>query len=65
MTMKSIAEFCQKKKPIEEVIARLVAENGLNFKQLATSELIHEAFKSYGYEMPKNPHRCRELFGKI
>ena len=64
LPQKSISEFCKKRPSLEEKIARLVAEDGLNFKQIAESKGIREAFKTQGYDIPKHHTTVRELFMK-
>ena len=44
-----------------EVVSELAAKDRLSFKQIADSHRIHEAFKRYGFHIPKRPHAVREL----
>ena len=44
-----------------EIVAELAAKDRLTFNQIAQSVRIHEAFKRYGYHIPKKPHDVRNL----
>ena len=64
MKVTPINSFFKKenKETINEVIAELVALDGLNFNQLTSSRLLQKTFKAVGYEWPKCPNTAKKYF---
>ena len=56
--------YLVKRESAGEIIARLVAVDGLTFNQIATKSLIRRAFKSDGYSLSKSPQIIRDYFIK-
>ena len=54
--------YLVKRESVGEIIARLVAVDGMTFNQIATSSLIRRAFKSDGYSLPKSPQIIQDYF---
>ena len=56
--------FKPDKEPLGEVISKLVAVDGLTFRQVPNSILLRRAFKADGYNIPMSPQNVRDLFMK-
>lgn len=52
--MKKIVDFLRPKANLEDVLARMAAKDGLNFRQIAKSTVIHKGMAARGFDnIPK------------
>ena len=56
--------FTKTQDSVDEVVAKLVALDGLSFNQIANSSLIKRAFKSDGILLPSSTNQIKVLFMK-